>query len=91
MTRRFRVGTRGFPGEPGAVSMLLDARLHMARRALGEEAIERACAVEMRGETLSVVADFTTKGTIELFSVAFPANELRAAVETWVAARHASR
>src|SRR5450432_2407853 len=34
ISRRFRVGTRGFRGEPTAVGMLLDARLHMAKRAL---------------------------------------------------------
>lgn len=89
ITRRYRVGTSGFRGEPGAVGMLLDARLHMARHALeqGEEEVrERAIGLEDAGAKLRVVADFTSKGTIELFSDPEPSPELRAAVEAWLAA-----
>jgi hypothetical protein len=59
ISRRFRVGTRGYRGEPDAVGMLLDARLHMARRALedGSETIERACTVEVDAKDARVVAD----------------------------------
>jgi len=88
ISRRFRVGTRGYRGEPDAVGMLLDARLHMARRALEDstETVERACTLEVdeRG-TLRVLADFTSKGEIELFSER-SSPELRAAVEAWIAA-----
>jgi hypothetical protein len=88
ISRRFRVGTRGYRGEPDAVGMLLDARLHMARRALedGTETVERVCALEVdsRG-TLRVIADFTSKGEIELFSER-STPELRHAVEAWIAA-----
>jgi len=87
ISRRFRVGTRGYRGEPDAVGMLLDARLHMARRALEDstETFERACTVEVdaRG-TLRVIADFTSKGEIELFSEK-SSPELRHAVEAWAA------
>ncbi len=87
ISRRFRVGTRGYRGEPDAVGMLLDARLHMARRALedGTETVERACtvAVDPRG-TLRVIADFTSKGEIELFSER-STPELRQSVESWIA------
>jgi len=84
ITRRYRVGTRGFRGDPGAVGMLLDARLHMARRALGEDAAERACLLEESGAELRVVADFTNKGTIELFSDSHASAELRQAVQAWL-------
>ncbi len=87
VTRRYRVGTRGFRGEASAVGMLLDARLHMARRALeeGDEAAERACALEDADGTLRVLADFTSKGTIELFSER-ETPELRHSIESWLAA-----
>ncbi len=86
IVRRFRVGTRGFRGSASAVSMLLDARLHMARRALETdgESPPRACTMEDDGGTLRVVADFTSKGAIELFSEARPSPELRAAVAAWI-------
>lgn len=87
VTRRFRVGTRGFRGEAHAVGMLLDARLHMARRALGHEAVERACTVETDEGGCRVVADFTSKGTIELFSTTHATPELLAAVQTWLGSR----
>jgi hypothetical protein len=89
ITRRFRVGTRGFRGEASAVGMLLDARLHIARRALehDDESTERACALEEDGGVLRVVADFTAKGTIELFSERDATPELRAAAASWLAAR----
>ncbi len=88
ITRRYRVGTRGYRGEPHAVGMLLDARLHIARRALegGEGSAPRACTLEHDGGTLRVIADFTNKGAIELFSERDTA-DLRAAVESWIAAR----
>ncbi len=88
IARRYRVGTRGYRGEPHAVGMLLDARLHMARRALeeGEETAERACSLELDHGTLRVVADFTSKGAIELFSEQV-SDELRAAVEAWLQAQ----
>lgn len=91
ITRRFRVGTRGFRGAPGAVGMLLDARLHMARRALETlethaESPPRTCTMEEGDGTLRVIADFTSKGAIELFSEAQPTAELRAAVALWIAA-----
>ena len=86
--RRFRVGTRGYRGEPQAVGMLLDARLHMARRALedGTETVERACAAEVddRG-ILRVIADYTSKGEIELFSER-STPELREAIDAWLSA-----
>ncbi len=88
ITRRYRVGTRGYRGEPHAVGMLLDARLHMARRALegGEGSTERACTIENDRGTLRVIADFTSKGAIELFSE-LETPELREAVHAWLAAR----
>lgn len=89
VTRRYRVGTRGFRGDAAAVGMLLDARLFMARRALGDEAVERSCVVERDGDEARVVADFTSKGTIELFSEARPTAALGAALDAWVA-QHAS-
>jgi hypothetical protein len=87
VTRRFRVGTRGFRGDASAVGMLLDARLHMARRALEPdgESPHRTCTVEDDDRTIRVVADFTSKGAIELFS-SQPTAELRAAVAAWIAA-----
>lgn len=85
VTRRFRVGQRGFQGDPGAVGMLLDARLHMARRALDGDARERTCELDETGGVLRVLADFTSKGTIELFSDAHPTPELRDAVRAWIA------
>lgn len=96
ITRRFRVGTPGFRGEPGAVGMLLDARLHMARRALEDQPSdgppeERSCAVEVGDTGVRVLADFTSKGTIELFSEHGPTAELRAAIEAWIAARAPAR
>ncbi len=88
ITRRFRVGTRGFRGDALAVGMLLDARLHMARRALDEESspasIERACSIEMDEGTCRIVADFTNKGTIELFSTSHATPELIAALNVWL-------
>jgi hypothetical protein len=84
VSRRYRVGTPVYRGEPDAVGMLLDARLHMARRALDEDGVERTCALDESGGRLRVVADFTTKGTIELFSETGPSAELRAAVEAWL-------
>jgi hypothetical protein len=87
ITRRFRVGTRGYRGEPNAVGMLLDARLHMARRALEDETQERACSLDVDAHgMLRVVADFTSKGEIELFSER-SSPDLRAAVESWLSAR----
>lgn len=88
ITRRYRVGPRGYHGEPHAVGMLLDARLHMARRALedGEETSERACSLDVDRGTLRVIADFTSKGAIELFSER-TSDELRAAVEAWLEAQ----
>jgi len=85
--RRFRVGTRGFRGEAHAVGMLLDARLHMARRALedGTETTEHGCAIEDDGDVLRIVADFTNKGTIELFSMPHASAELRAVANAWLA------
>ena len=94
ISRRFRVGTRGYRGEADAVGMLLDARLHMARRALEDatgEVRERSCALDDGGGKLRVVADFTAKGTIELFSEAGASAELRSAVEAWLEAREAER
>jgi len=85
VSRRYRVGTPGYRGEPDAVGMLLDARLHMARRAL-DDALERSCALDDGGGKLRVVADFTAKGTIELFSEAGASAELRSAVEAWLEA-----
>lgn len=91
VTRRYRVGTRGFRGDAGAVGMLLDARLHMARRALNPDDVdadaERSCSLEAVGEEVRVVADFTTKGTIELFSEPHATPELRAAIQAWLGAR----
>ncbi len=87
VTRRFRVGTRGFRGDALAVGMLLDARLHMARRALDDEAIERTCSIEQDDAGCRVVADFVKKGTIELFSTTHPTPELVAAVNAWLGAR----
>lgn len=84
VSRRFRVGTRGFRGDALAVGMLLDARLHMARRALGEETTERTCSIESDDGTCRVVADFTSKGTIELFSTTHPTPDLMAAVSAWI-------
>jgi hypothetical protein len=88
VVRRFRVGTRGFRGDASAVGMLLDARLHMARRALepGGESPQRTCTMEDDNGTLRVIADFTSKGAIELFSEARPTPELRTAVAAWIAA-----
>jgi hypothetical protein len=88
ITRRYRVGPRGYRGEAHAVGMLLDARLHMARRALegNGETVERACTLEVDAGTLRVIADFTSKGAIELFSEA-DHGELRACIEAWLAAR----
>jgi hypothetical protein len=88
ITRRYRVGPRGYRGEPHAVGMLLDARLHMARRALegDNETVERACTLEVDRGTLRVIADFTSKGAIELFSET-EHGDLRASVEAWLAAR----
>ncbi|HEX4511973.1 MAG TPA: hypothetical protein VH054_00510 [Polyangiaceae bacterium] len=103
ISRRFRVGTRGYRGEPDAVGMLLDARLHMARRALeprgsgapldGSETVERACTLEVDTSsssqgTLRVIADFTSKGEIELFSER-STPELRHAVEAWIGSSRA--
>jgi hypothetical protein len=87
VTRRFRIGTRGYQGEPSAVGMLLDARLHMARRALGQEAAPRACVLERDADEVRVVADFTSKGIIELFSEPKATPELRAAIEAWLGGR----
>ena len=84
ITRRYRVGTRGFRGDALAVGMLLDARLHMARRALGDESTERACSLEMEDGGCRVVADFTNKGTIELFSTSHATPELVAALHVWL-------
>ena len=86
ISRRFRVGTRGYRGEPEAVGMLLDARLHMARRALedGTETIERACTLEVDPrDVLRVIADFTSKGEIELFSER-STPDLHRAVQAWI-------
>jgi hypothetical protein len=96
IARHYRVGTRGYPGDPSAVGMLLDARLHMARRALAsregpikqgdtDSTPPQACSIEESGETLRVVADFTQKGAIELFSVTPATAELRAAIAEWIA------
>lgn len=87
VTRRYRVGTRGFRGDALAVGMLLDARLHMARRALGEETNERACSIEHDDSGCKVVADFTNKGTIELFSTTHPTPDLLDVVKAWIESR----
>jgi hypothetical protein len=88
VSRRYRVGTRGYRGEPQAVGMLLDARLHMARRALEEadEASPIECTVRDDEGTLRVEAEFKHKGAIELFSMKTPTTALRSAVAAWTEA-----
>ena len=90
LTRRLRVGTRGYRGEASAVGMLLDARLHMARRALerDQEPTPQTCSIIDEGDIMCVHADFTNKGAIELFFVKAPSEELRAAVKLWIDAQH---
>ncbi len=92
VSRRLRVGTRGFMGEASAAGMLLDARLHMARLAL-ESYRALGAHLEYAGGTVRVLVDFTNKAqadeqmTVELFSEAAASPALRESLEAWVISR----